>query len=84
MPDVDKGVYRIYDADGEHFYDFKYRVGGSPDNVKYLAVIMDGVSGDDVQVTQLYYASSGSSVYVSLGRVVLLLMVAISCVFALC
>ena len=45
-------AYKIY-ANGKHIYDFKYRSGGTPDKVKSVRVITQGVSQQAVQVTQL-------------------------------
>lgn len=52
VPDVVTKTYRIF-ADGKPFYEFKFRTEGTLEQVKYVAVIIDGVDETDVQVTQL-------------------------------
>lgn len=45
-------TYKIF-ANGEHFYDFKFRNEGTPDQVKYLAVIRESARGPPAEVVQL-------------------------------
>ncbi len=44
--------YKLY-VNGSHFYDFKIRSDGTPDKVKSLVVITDGVPQPGIQVAQL-------------------------------